>query len=122
MTTIFDPGALVTLGRDLGDDAARQFATRYAAMLEERLRRLDDCVRSGEVEDAYAAALSLYSSSAMVGAQALARTAADVATALRHNTLEPAQYANAGLVVLAAQTREAMAQLEERRTDTGIAG
>lgn len=122
MTPIFDPGPLATLGRDLGDDAACQFAMRYAAMLEERLRRLDDCVRSGEVDDAYAAALSLYSSSAMVGAEALARTAADVATALRHNTLGPAQYAYAGLVTLAEQTRAAMAQLAGRRDDAGIAG
>lgn len=119
MTAILDPGALQTLGRDLGDDAARQFAATYAAMLDNRVNRLDSSVATGDLEEAYVAALSLHSSSAMVGAQALAETAATVAAALRRRDPTPALRARARLAALAQQTRAALAAL---RADHGTRG
>lgn len=111
MTAILDPGALQTLGRDLGDDAAHEFAATYAAMLEDRVSRLDSSVAAGDLEEAYVAALSLHSASAMVGAQALAETAATVAAALRRRDPAPALSARGSLAALAEQTRACLAAL-----------
>lgn len=80
---VLDPDALRALVADVGDDAAACFASRYAEMLPVRLDRLAAALRDGDSEEGYVVALSLYSSSAMVGAAALTEAAYGAAVLLR---------------------------------------
>jgi hypothetical protein len=90
MSAVLDPGALRALEDDLGRTAARDFAGRYLAELPARIARLQRAVRDGDIEEGYAAALSLSSTSGMVGAVVVARLARGFAVAARHGLGWPA--------------------------------
>lgn len=106
MSDVLDPVALRVLERDLGRSAARDFAGRYLAELPARIARLHRAVRNGDVEEGYAAALSLSSTSGMVGAVVLARLARGFAAAARHGLGWPAARALGDLSAAARVTRE----------------
>lgn len=75
MTTapVLDTDALRRLGEELGDaDMLCGFIRRYVAMLDERIERLERALAAQDHEDWMDAVLSLKTSSALAGAQALA--------------------------------------------------
>jgi len=105
VSAILDPVALRALESDLGPDAARDFAGRYLAELPARVARLHRAVRDGDIEDGYAAALSLSSTSGMVGAVVVARLARRFAAAARHGLGWPAARTLGDLSAAARVTR-----------------
>lgn len=81
MTTapVLDTDALGRLGEQLGDTAVLcGFIRRYEAMLDQRVARLQRALTARDHEDWMDAVLSLKTSSAMAGAEALSRLAADL--------------------------------------------
>jgi hypothetical protein len=104
MSDVLDPVALRMLEHDLGPDAARDFAGRYLAELPARISRLHRAVRAGDIEEGYAAALSLSSTSGMVGAVVVARLARGYASAARHGLGWPAARALGDLSAAARVT------------------
>ncbi|WP_313821881.1 Hpt domain-containing protein [Citricoccus sp.] len=79
MTTapVLDTDALGRLGEQLGDtDMLCGFIRRYEAMLDQRVERLQRALSAQDHEDWMDAVLSLKTSSAMAGAQALSTLAA----------------------------------------------
>lgn len=69
---ILDLDALRVLGEELGDaDILCGFLRRYLAMLERRIERLERALSAADRDTWMDAALSLRTSSAMAGAQAL---------------------------------------------------
>jgi hypothetical protein len=109
MSAVLDPVALRTLECDLGVEAARDFAGRYLAELPARVARLHRAVRDGDIEEGYAAALSLSSTSGMVGAVVVARLARGFAAAARHGLGWPAARALGDLSAAARVTRTELA-------------
>ena len=74
---VLDTRALDRLGEQLGDaDALCGFLRRYLAMLDERIARLERALRTEDHEGWMDAVLSLKTSSALAGAEALAAEAA----------------------------------------------
>jgi hypothetical protein len=104
MSSVLDPGALRMLEDDLGRTAARDFAGRYLAELPARIARLHRAVRDGDIEEGYAAALSLSSTSGMVGAVVVARFPRGFAAAARHGLGWPAARALGDLAAAARVT------------------
>lgn len=89
MTTapVLDTEALSRLGEELGDsDTLRGFLRRYVAMLDQRIDRLERALSAQDHEGWMDAVLSLKTSSALAGAEALALEAA----ALQEDALAPA--------------------------------
>jgi HPt (histidine-containing phosphotransfer) domain-containing protein len=77
MAPVIDHRELTQLGEQLGDDRAmRQFVERYTAMLDHRVERLQHALDAQDAADWEDAALSLRTSSAMAGADALSRMVA----------------------------------------------
>jgi hypothetical protein len=109
MSAVLDPAALRMLEDDLGRTAARDFAGRYLAELPARIARLHRAVRDGDIEEGYAAALSLSSTSGMVGAVVVARLARGFAAAARHGLGWPAARALGDLAAAARVTRAELA-------------
>ena len=104
MSAVLDPGALRMLEDDLGHRAAHDFAGRYLAELPSRIARLHRAVRDGDIEEGYAAALSLSSTSGMVGAVVVARLSRGFAVAARHGLGWPAARALGDLSAAARVT------------------
>lgn len=78
-TPVLDDDALHRLGEQLGSaDVLCGFLRRYLALLDQRIARLEHALDCSDQEDWMDAVLSLKTSSAMAGAQALAQTAADL--------------------------------------------
>lgn len=74
---VLDPDALGRLGEQLGDDDVLcGFLRRYVSLLDQRIERLEHAVSSGDHDGWMDAVLSLKSSSALAGAQALSTMAA----------------------------------------------
>lgn len=80
---LVDAEALRDLARQVGVGAAADFAARYLEALPARLARLRAAALSRDSDGCLAAALSLRSSSAMVGAQPLAEAAEEYVVAAR---------------------------------------
>ncbi|REE03714.1 Hpt domain-containing protein [Citricoccus muralis] len=81
MTTapVLDADALGRLGEQLGDtDMLCRFIHRYEAMLDQRVERLQRALTARDHEDWMDAVLSLKTSSALAGAEALSRLAAEL--------------------------------------------
>lgn len=81
MTTasVIDTDALGRLGDQLGDtEVLCGFIRRYEAMLDQRIERLQCALAAQDHEDWMDAVLSLKTSSALAGAEALSRLAADL--------------------------------------------
>ena len=76
---VLDTEALRRLGDELGDsDVLYGFLRRYVALLDPRLKRLEQALVSADHDDWMDAVLSLKTSSAQAGAHALAELAADL--------------------------------------------
>jgi HPt (histidine-containing phosphotransfer) domain-containing protein len=114
---VLDQASLHALVSDVGHDAAEQFARRYSEMLGERLARLEETVRAAQAEEdtavetadaAYVVALSLYSSSAMVGAAALADATHRTAELLRTGDVDGARTSLTKVYEHAGATRDAL--------------
>lgn len=76
---VLDHQALRRLEAELGDaDIFCGFLRRYIALLEKRLERLDHALSAADHDGWMDAVLSLRTSSAQAGAQALAERAADL--------------------------------------------
>ncbi|MDN5900460.1 MAG: Hpt domain-containing protein [Brachybacterium sp.] len=74
---ILDDDALHHLGEQLGDSGILcGFLDRYLALLEQRIARLERALAAADRDDWIDAVLSLKTSSAMAGAQALTEEAA----------------------------------------------
>lgn len=81
MTTapVLDADALGRLGEQLGDtDMLCRFIRRYEAMLDQRVERLQRALAARDHEDWMDAVLSLKTSSALAGAEALSTLAAQL--------------------------------------------
>lgn len=74
--TVLRADALEALATDVGTGEAELFAWRYLALLEQRLGNLRLAAEAADVTGVREAALSLQTTSAMVGAEALAGTVA----------------------------------------------
>jgi len=96
-------GVLVDLADDVGIPAASAFVRRFLEMLGPRVRKLREATHREDAEAAHVAALSLHSSAAMVGATALAETAAALVGPLCRGDLQCAS------TVLPVLDREAVA-------------
>ena len=83
--------ALHDMAADLGADVARDFAGLYLDALEGRIHRLRHALARADTDEAYTAAVSLYTASWMVGAQSLAEAAHGVAESARSGDLEGAR-------------------------------
>ncbi|MPV37981.1 hypothetical protein [Georgenia subflava] len=104
MSAILDPTPLRCLCDDVGPYAAKDFAGRWLDTLEPRVTRLRQAVLEGDVDESYAAALSLQTSSLMVGAELLARHAQVFARAALQGLGWPALRALAELTTTARMT------------------
>lgn len=92
---VLDCDVLRRLGEQLGDvDVLCRFLDRYLALLDHRIARLEHALTACDQTDWTDAALSLKTSSAMAGAQALAEQAAD----LQQETVEDATEAPGGVL------------------------
>jgi hypothetical protein len=89
MTDAVDRAALCRLAEEVGPQGARQFAERYLRVLGERLERLRLAVATGDRPGVRDAALSLASSSTMVGAAPLAAEAYAVVRRLGDEPFAP---------------------------------
>jgi HPt (histidine-containing phosphotransfer) domain-containing protein len=90
-----DRARLAKMGNEVGEQALRQYLALFCALLGQRVDRITGAAEAASgagmgveavdeaVEDALRAALDLHVSSAMLGAERLATTAADVAVLLR---------------------------------------
>ncbi|WP_127573462.1 hypothetical protein [Georgenia faecalis] len=107
-STTIDPGPLLALAADVGPDATRSFAQRYATMLPQRISRLQTAVLTGDLEDGFVAALSLHTSSTMVGAHHLAAEAQRLAALLRAGDAAAARAAVAPLLGQATAVTRAL--------------
>lgn len=88
MTTapVLDTDALRRLGDELGDaDILCEFIRRYVAMLDGRIDRLECALAAQDHEDWTDAVLSLKTSSALAGAQALADLTAGLQEDAEHS-------------------------------------
>jgi cobalamin biosynthesis protein CobD/CbiB len=83
--------ALQDMAADLGADVARDFAGLYLDALAGRVNRLKYALASADTDEAYTAAVSLYTASWMVGAKDLADAAHGVAESARCGDLEGAR-------------------------------
>ncbi|WP_127131093.1 Hpt domain-containing protein [Georgenia sp. SYP-B2076] len=108
MSAVLSPGGLRDLGDDVGDDVAHGFAARYLSMLEGRVDRLRTAVEHDDAVTAHVAALSLHSSSTMVGADALAEVARSLTAYLRSGALSAARALLPELMLVAAMTTAAL--------------
>ncbi|MFQ6484497.1 hypothetical protein [Brachybacterium epidermidis] len=76
-TPVLNTEALAGLGEQLGDDGIlHSFLHRYLAMLGRRIDRLESALRAADHAASMDAVLSLKTSSALAGAQALAELSA----------------------------------------------
>ncbi|WP_422933890.1 Hpt domain-containing protein [Sinomonas sp. P47F7] len=82
---LVDPAALGLLAEDVGPASAAGFARDFAAMWPRRRAAIDLALGCGDFDAALEAALSLRTSSVMVGATRLAGLALRVEAALRAN-------------------------------------
>ncbi|WP_448070987.1 Hpt domain-containing protein [Georgenia yuyongxinii] len=108
MSEVLSQVALCALCEELGADAACSFAHRYLDLLEARVQHLTEALAGGDAEAAWVAALSLHSSSAMVGAQALAEVSRALATQLRAGALAAARLVLCEVAALATATARAL--------------
>ncbi|WP_043502768.1 hypothetical protein [Georgenia sp. SUBG003] len=83
--------ALHDMAADLGADVARDFAGLYLDALAGRVNRLRHALAGADTDEAYTAAVSLYTASWMVGAQDLADAAHGLAESARSGDLEGAR-------------------------------
>ena len=83
-------GVLADLALEVGPPIAARFVQRFLDMLEPRVTSLLDATHREDAEAAHVAALSLHSSASMVGATALAETAATMVGPLRRGDVRPA--------------------------------
>ena len=111
MSAVLSPDAVRGLQEDVGDDAARGFVATFLAMLEARVDRVRAAVELDDAATAHVAALSLHSSSAMVGAHALAELGRALSAALRCGAVGPARALLPELMILAAATAAALLAL-----------
>lgn len=102
---------LVELSQDIGPTATRDFIQGFIAMLDGRVTRLRDALAAQELESARVAAMSLHSSSVMIGAEPLAEVAKDLLDALAANDYDAAVEVTVELFVLSAATRVALKEL-----------
>ncbi|WP_415857354.1 Hpt domain-containing protein [Sinomonas sp. G460-2] len=82
---LVDPAALGLLAEDVGPASAAAFARDFAAMWPRRRAAIDLALGCGDLDAALEAALSLRTSSVMVGATRLAGLALRLEGALRAN-------------------------------------
>jgi HPt (histidine-containing phosphotransfer) domain-containing protein len=108
MGEVLSPVALCTLCDELGADAACSFAHHYLSLLDARVQHLTEALAGDDAEAAWVVALSLHSSSAMVGALALAEVSRALATQLRAGALAAARLAMCEVVALATATARAL--------------
>lgn len=82
---VLDTDALDRLGEQLGDvDVLCGFIRRYVALLDQRIERLERALSARDHEDWMDAVLSLKTSSALAGAQALSVLAAGLQEGAEH--------------------------------------
>ena len=108
MTTapVLDAEALSRLGEELGDtDTLCGFLRRYVAMLDQRIDRLECALSIQDHEGWMDAVLSLKTSSALAGAQALALEAAALQEGSRGHTSVTCTAITCGVEALAALRR-----------------
>lgn len=108
MTTppVLDTEALSRLGEELGDtDALCGFLHRYIAMLDQRVDRLERALSAQDYEGWMDAVLSLKTSSALAGAEALALEAAALQEGSRGRTSVTCTAITCGVEALAALRR-----------------
>ncbi|WP_159798316.1 Hpt domain-containing protein [Puerhibacterium puerhi] len=112
MTDAVDRAALCRLADDVGAQGARQFAERYLRALGERLERLRQAAAAQDRPGVRDAALSLASSSTMVGATALAEEAYAVVRRAAADPFQPFGTGGIGpLERLVGETSSVLAQL-----------
>lgn len=111
--------ALHDMAADLGADVARDFAGLYLAALDGRVNRLRDALAGADTAEAYAAAVSLYTASWMVGARDLADAAHGLAESARSGDLEGAR---SGLDPVEARIPGAVAAIELVVSELASAG
>lgn len=70
---------------------SRGFVGRYVEMWPSRFSRLNDAMASGNWGDAAESALSLFSASAMVGAERLGQMSGDLVETLKHGNQQQAR-------------------------------
>ena len=103
---VLDTRALDRLGEQLGDaDALCGFLRRYLAMLDERIARLERALRTEDHEGWMDAVLSLKTSSALAGAQALALEAAALQEGSRGHSSVTCTAITCGVEALSALRR-----------------
>jgi HPt (histidine-containing phosphotransfer) domain-containing protein len=115
-TTPLHVGALADLAGEVGIPVATRFVRRFLEMLGPRVRKLREATSCQDAEAAHVAALSLHSSAAMVGATALAETAAGLVDPLCRGDL---LCASAALPILdreATEVRRALLAVLEETT------
>lgn len=108
MSGVINTTTLVELCEDIGTGATRDFIQGYLAMLDGRVRRLRDAVADEDLEAAQVAAMSLHSSSVMVGAEPLAEVAKALMEPLDRGDFEEACDVTVELFVMCAATRVAL--------------
>ena len=108
MGGVVNQRAVLELCKDIGTAATRDFIYGYLAMLSGRVSRLRDAVAADDLEGARVAAMSLHSSSVMVGADPLADVAKALMEPLARGDLETACDLTVELFVLSAATRVAL--------------
>lgn len=111
MTDAVDRDALCRLAADVGPQGAQQFAERYLRALGERLERLRQAAAAEDRPGVRDAALSLASSSTMVGAMPLAEEAYAVVRRLAADPFQP--FGASGIVPLERLVRETSAVLAQ---------
>ncbi|GAA1634893.1 hypothetical protein [Georgenia ruanii] len=80
VTSVLRTDALDALAADVGAGEAELFAGRYLALLEQRVGNLRQAAETADATGVREAALSLQTTSAMIGAEALAGTVAALPT------------------------------------------